>query len=661
VTGTRRRRALLAAALVLAVFAAYAPALRAGFVWDDDDYVTNNPLLREPDGLRRIWLSFDQPSQYFPLTYTSFRLEYALFGLDPRGYHAVNVALHAANALGVGALLARLGVPGAAFAAALFALHPVHVESVAWVTERKNTLSLFFSLLSLLAWTRFAAPGARPSRGAYAASLGAFALALCAKTTACTLPAAQLAILWLRGTLARRRVAAILPFLALGLVMGLVTVFWERAHQGTRGERFELSLAESALVAGRALWFYLGKLAWPADLAFSYPKFAVDPADPLQWAAPLSFAALLAALWLARGHVGRGPFAALAFFAATLAPLLGFVPLFTFLYTYVADHYQYVASIGPLALAAGAAARALARASSAARRAGLATGLALLAGLGALTHRQARAYHDAETLWRDVLAKNPGSWMAHANLGRELLRQDRPAEAAAAYQAALAVRGDMARAHQGLAVALLALGRRGEAVAHFEEALAVDPRFVAAHERLGSLRLEEGDAEAALRHFEAIVQAVPDAARSHVLLARALVRAGRADEARARFREALVRDPRDAPALRGLACAGAPAEAVRLAARAAAGARPDPALVGALAFARAAAGDGAGAARLAEQAAARAAGARREALARRLRREAGLWARGAQPCAEPAGDADRQATRSAPATPPALAPVRPTQ
>ena len=149
------KTALLAALLVGMVLAAYGPALRAGFIWDDDDYVTENPLLHTPDGFERIWLSMDAPSQYFPLVYTAFRIEYGLWGLDQFGYHLINVLFHAANALLLWLLLRRLDIPGAWFAAAVFALHPVHVESVAWITERKNVMSLFFSLASMLAWLRF--------------------------------------------------------------------------------------------------------------------------------------------------------------------------------------------------------------------------------------------------------------------------------------------------------------------------------------------------------------------------------------------------------------------------------------------------------------------------------------------------------------------------
>ena len=230
------RDRFLALALILATLLAYLPVWHAGFIWDDDFYVTNNPLLTASDGLRRIWFSFDSPSQYFPLTYTTFYFEHAFWGFNPAGYHVINVLLHAANALLAWRLLARLRVPGAWLAAALFALHPVQVESVAWITERKNVLMGLFFLLSLLAWTKFLDPSAKQPWRSYGLALLLYALALAAKTTACTSPAALLLILWLKKLpIDRRRLAQVAPFVALGIGMGMVTIWWERYHQGTQG------------------------------------------------------------------------------------------------------------------------------------------------------------------------------------------------------------------------------------------------------------------------------------------------------------------------------------------------------------------------------------------------------------------------------------------
>ena len=546
----KRRTALLAALIVAATAAAYAPVQDAGFIWDDDDYVTENPLLPAPDGLRRIWLSMDSPSQYFPLVYTTFRIEYTLWGLEAYGYHLVNVLLHAANALLIWWVLRRLGAPGAWFAAAIFALHPVHVESVAWITERKNVLSLFFSLASLLAWMRFTEPGAGARRRFYATSLACYALALFSKTTACTLPAAQLLVLWLRGERIRlRRITQVVPFLLLGFLMGLVAIFWERFHQGTVGDRFSLSILESVLVATRAVWFYLGKLLWPTQLTFSYPKFEIDPYDPAQYAWLLAGGALLWALWHWRQRIGRTPLAAAVFFVAMLSPMLGFIPLFTFFYTFVADHYQYAASIGPIALFAAGGAHLLEGRGAGGRRLVRAAAALLLLALGALTWQQTQIYENQETLWRDTIAKHPRSWMAYTNLGRELLHEERLEEAIAAYREALVIRPDLYRPHHGIAVALMWLDRDEEAIENFEIVLQRRPNFVPTHRYYAALRWERGEIEKAMVHYQALIEFDPTHPRGYRQMRRALHHLGRHQEAEAYGRKARALAP-EVPAAR---------------------------------------------------------------------------------------------------------------
>src|SRR5215469_7376994 len=278
----------------------YHPAWRAGFIWDDDVYVTGNPLLTASDGLWRIWFSLDSPSQYFPLTYTTFYVERSFWGLNPAGYHWVNFLLHAANALLVWRLLERLRVPGAWLAAAVFALHPVQVESVAWITERKNVLMGLFFLLTLRVWIKFVeGQGKRPWLF-YALALFLYALALSAKTTACTLPAALVLILWLKKVpVDWRRLAEVAPFVAMGIGMGLVTMWWERYHMGTQGKLFVIEPVERVLIASRALWFYAGELFWPANLAFSYPRWTISASDPFAYGWVLALVAVGAVIWRA--------------------------------------------------------------------------------------------------------------------------------------------------------------------------------------------------------------------------------------------------------------------------------------------------------------------------------------------------------------------------
>src|SRR5215470_15233188 len=350
---SRRRAIIFAFVLTAVTIFVYRPAWNGGFLWDDDEYVMNNELLTAPDGLRRIWFSHDSPSQYFPLVYTTFRIERALWGLNPTGYHWVNLLLHIANAMLVWMVLARLKVPGAWLAGAIFALHPVQVESVAWITERKNVLMGFFFLLTLLAWIAFVEGRTKRRWVFYGLALILYLLALSAKTTACTLPAALFLILWLQHkTINSKRIFQIIPFLVLGLAMGALAVWWERYHQGTSRAVFTfLSPIERVLVASRAVWFYLSKLIWPSNLTFIYPRWDIAPTYLLNYSFLLAGVVMCGVIYFLRRYLGRSVEVAAAFFVATLSPVLGFIMLYTFRYTFVADHYQYLACIGPIALA----------------------------------------------------------------------------------------------------------------------------------------------------------------------------------------------------------------------------------------------------------------------------------------------------------------------
>ena len=535
---------LLALALVIAIVLAYQPAWNGAFIWDDDTYVTYNPLLTAPDGLWRIWFSLDSPSQYFPLTYTSFFLERPFWGLNPAGYHWVNILLHAANALLVWRLLGRLRVPGAWLAAGIFALHPVQVESVAWITERKNVLMAFFFLLTLLAWLKFIGEKTERPWRFYMLALFFYALALFAKTTACTLPAALLLILWLeKMPVGWRRLAQVAPFVAMAVGMGVVTVWWERHHQGTQGQLFEIPWLERGLIASRAVWFYAGKLLWPANLAFSYSRWTISASDPAAYLWVLATAAFGVAVWRARRWTGRSVEVAAAFFAATLSPVLGFIMLYTFTYSFVADHYQYVACLGPIALAAAGIERGLGRMAKATPLLQPLCGGGLLVLLGAMTWHQCGMYADAKTLWSTTLTRNPASWMARNNLGSDLLAKGDREEAIEQFQKALTIKPDFADALNNLGKALFVKGDREEAIAQFQKALAIKPDFALALNNLGVALLAKGDREEAIAQFQKALAIHPDFAVARNNLGKALLAKGAVDEAIAQFQKALEFDP----------------------------------------------------------------------------------------------------------------------
>jgi tetratricopeptide (TPR) repeat protein len=489
--------------LIAATVLAYQPAWHAGFIWDDDVYVTRNPLLTAPDGLRRIWFSLDAPSQYCPLVYTSFRLERPFWGLNPSGYHLVNILLHAANALLVWRLLRRLAVPGAWLAAALFALHPVHVESVAWITERKNVLSLLFYLLSLLAWVDFVEEQPKRLWRYYAQAVAFYSLALFSKTTACTLPAALVLVLWLKHKpIGRSRLLQLVPFVALGLGMGLLTMWWERYHQGTAGSLFAIGWLDRLLIASRAAWFYAGKLLLPANLMFSYPRWTIQSASLLAYVWLVAGVGLIAAILLVRKYVGRSVETAAAFYLATLSPLLGFIMLYTFRYSFVADHYQYVASIGPLALAAATITAGVGRLGKAKPLALAACSAVVLLALGAKTWRQCSMYTDAETLYRTTIAVNSESFMAHNNLGTALLRKGQTDDALAQFHEVLRLQPDYEVAYYNLGLALVRQNRLDDALVHFQKAVALKPDYASAHNNLANLYQRKGQPRDAIAHYQ---------------------------------------------------------------------------------------------------------------------------------------------------------------
>jgi len=541
---------LRALVLVALVVLAYLPVLANGYIWDDESYVQNNLTLRSIQGLHDMWLVPGAIPQYYPLVHTTFWIEYHLWGLQAAGYHLVNVLLHALAAVLLWRVLAALEVPGAWLAALLFGLHPVHVESVAWITERKNVLSGVLYLGSALAFLRrdFPRPAAPSRRGRlYLLSLFLFPLALFSKTVTATLPAALLLVLWWkRGRVARRDVLEVLPYVAMGIALGLVTVWTERHIVGAEGKDWSLSLLDRTVVAGRAIWFYLGKLAWPHPLIFFYTRWRIPPIG-LQALYPVAFLLAAGALFLLRRRIGRGPLAALLFFAGTLFPALGFFDVYPMRFSFVADHFQYLASIGPLTLAAAGGARVGDRLRLQPRTLAVLAAVPVLV-LGGLTWSRLPAYRGLESIWRDTVARNPDAWLAHYNLGNLLQARGDAAEAAAQYRATLRTRPDYLDAANNLGVALRTLHRDAEAMESFRHALAIDPDYPRAHNNLGSMLADRGERAEAERHLRRALEVDPDYAQAHFNLGDLLRAEGRTTEAIQHYRRAVELAPGFAPA-----------------------------------------------------------------------------------------------------------------
>ncbi|HXQ80608.1 MAG TPA: tetratricopeptide repeat protein [Opitutaceae bacterium] len=559
------------ALIFCATLLAYLPALTGDFIWNDSDYVTA-PGLRSLDGLARIWTEVGATQQYYPLLHSAFWVQHRLWGDHPLGYHVVTLLLHAGSAVLFALVLRRLFTIGRAqparahagvgqppagaggdpprpcagaewLAALLFALHPVHVESVAWITEQKNTLSLAFYLAAALAYLRF--DEVRRPR-AYVAALALFVCSLLCKTVTATLPAALLVVLWWRRARLdwRRDVLPLVPWLALGAAAGLFSSWVERAYGGARGADFDAPFIARALVAGRAVWFYAGNLAWPFGLNFFYPRWTVDAAAWWQWLFPLGVVAAAAALWALRGRA-RGPLAAFLFFVGSLFPVLGFVNLYGARYSWVWDHWQYLPDLGPLALAAAGLAAAWRRAPPGLGRLGAPLVAALAVALGALTWSHCGMFHDNQTLYTANLARNPGSWLAHNNLGCELEKMPgRLNEAIAQFEEALRLNPNFAEAHNNLGSDLEKMpGRLEDAIAQYEEALRLKPDYAEAHYNLGNAMGSLGRTAEAVAQFEAALRFKPGYPEAHYNLGNALNSMGRTAEAIAQYEEALRLKP----------------------------------------------------------------------------------------------------------------------
>jgi protein O-mannosyl-transferase len=536
---------LFVVALSLAVLIVYQPVWNSGFLWDDAAHVTR-PNLRSWRGLWSIWAAPGITQQYYPFTHTVFWLQHRLWGDTPAGYHLVNIILHAAAASMAGLILYRLRIPGAYFAAAIFALHPVQVESVAWITEIKNTLSAVFYLSAAIAWLRYRE---QQNAGAYALAFGLFLLALCSKTVTATLPAALLVIeWWRRGRLSwQRDVLPLVPFFILGAAAGLSTVWVERSLVGAEGAEFDLSPIERCLIAGRALWFYAGTLLWPVNLVFIYPRWRVSHGTWWQYVYPVAAMAVFAVAWSLRRR-SRGPLAGMLYFAGTLFPALGFFNVYPFLFSFVADHFQYLASLGLITLAAAGLARLLERRRRWGRPVANVICLAVLSTLALLTWRQSHVYADVESLYRATIAGNPESWMAHNNLAGALIARGAVDEAVEHVEKALALKPDYAEARNNLGLALASRGRLDEALAQYRKALELEPAYAEARNNLGFLLARRGQVDEAIAQYRRALEIDPGLARAHYNLAEALTAREQTDEAAVHLRMALALRPEYAEA-----------------------------------------------------------------------------------------------------------------
>jgi Tfp pilus assembly protein PilF len=542
----RRKDWLPALVLAAAVCAAYTRVWHAGFIWDDDDHLTRNPCIVGPLGFGAIWTT--AKAVYYPLVLTSFWAQHAVWGLNPLPYHLVDVALHAADAVLLWMVLRRLGVAGAWLGAAIWALHPVQVESAAWITEQKNTQSCLFYLLAILFFLRWREAASGPVQSgfprarAYGLALLFATLAILSKSSTVMLPVALgLCWWWMEPPWRWRRILSLAPFLMVSALASAWTVWEQKYANHALGAEWSQTWPQRAVVAGKDVWFYLGKLLWPHPLMFIYPVWNTDASRLAAYLPLLGVIAGLGLLWLARNGPVRPVFFAAAYFVVSLVPVMSFFNVYFFRYSFVGDHFQYLASMGPLALAGAAIAVA-------SRWVGGEKGIvypvvsgALLLVLGMLTWLQCGMYYNLPTLWRWTLAENPDAWIAHFNLGDILLQEGRLDAAEAEFREDVRLVPSSEEGLGNLGNVLLMQGRTAEAISDYQKLLAVDPDSAEGHGNLSAALLRAGRVDEAIAEAQKAVELArhvnDDTGESHNdaamlrVLAAAYARAGRYPEA----------------------------------------------------------------------------------------------------------------------------------
>jgi len=532
-------RFFAAAVLIVAVcIADYSPAMKAGFIWNDDSDLIENTVLKG-GGLYRSWFTTAQPN-YWPITWTSYWLEHKLWELNPAGYHIINILIHAACALLIWRILLLLKIPAPWLAALVFAVHPVNVESVAWITQRKTLLAMLFFLMSLLLYLKFENSN---KFLLYWLSAGTFVLAMLSKGSVVALPVVLLLIVWWRhGTITRKDLLRSIPFFAISAVMSCVEIWFQYnrviAAETIRSDNFFARLAG----AGMAVWFYIYKAVLPANLIFVYPRWQINPEE---WLVYVPFAALTGLFLLLlryRQSWAKSLLFALSYYVVMLLPVLGFFSIYFMKYSLVADHYQYAAIIGMIALVVSAGYFIAVRLGRWGNIIAKTAAVVILALLATLTWRQCRIYKDVETLWSDVLLKNPDSWIAHNDLGIALQSKGRLDEAMAHYRHALQFRTD-AEVYNNIGNLFTQQGKTTEAAEYYLKALRANPDYINTYYNMGKLFQIQGKTDAAIDCFRQAVRRNPGMVEAHYSLALALQTQGKLDEALDCYRRALQLKP----------------------------------------------------------------------------------------------------------------------
>ena len=566
--------------LMLLGFLAYLPCLNGPFLWDDRNWSHGIEwLLQDPHGWVRIWTNVRLLEQYYPLTATTVWLDYQCWGWAVFPRHVENVMLHVSAAFFLWRLLRRLEMRGAWLAAALLVVHPVAVESVAWITERKNVLCLALALLSMLCWCRGVHDwkgDATPRRGWLVLAMVLCLLAMLAKISACVVPPALVVIAWWKrgGIRWRQDVLPTLPMFVMALGLGVLIAWLERHQAGAMGPVFdELSWPKRLLIASQAVWFYLAKLVWPHPLCVVYHRWTIEPGVWWQWSGLAGL--VISGVWLWKKG-SRSLKAAALLFLGPLLPVIGFLNLNGMRFAWVADRWVYFSMPVFCAVVACTVVRLP-------RRWQMITAGILIGVCSLLTWQQSALYDSTETFWQAAIRGNPHPVVGHSAYGEFLMHEGRLEESKKHFEEALRLepenaafhcnlgslldvlgeneqaRASVARAierdgsdalfHYNHGFSLYKLGRAAEAEASFREALRLRQEFFAAHHDLGNLLAAMGRLDEAESELNLAIVLRPTDAKATASLGNLRYRQGRKAEALELFEKALFHLPDNMPLL----------------------------------------------------------------------------------------------------------------
>jgi len=536
----RQQFQLLAALLVLCALIAYLPAINAGFVWDDDLLLTSNPHLENAGGLKRIWLG-KSSCDYTPLTLTSFWVEKRLWNDTPTGYHVANILLHAVAAVLLWQILSVLQIPGSWLAALLFVIHPVNVASVAWIAERKNTLSgaLFFA--SILA---FLASYKRGRMKFYILAVALFVLAGLSKGSVVTMPIVLVGcVFWMNRRFTRSDAVRLIPFVLIAFVVALLTIRYQ-----SRAVDYGLlssDLAFRSARAGPVIWLYLRGILFPIGLSPIVPQWTPNVRSVLAYLPALLALTTLGLFIWKRKSWGRPLLFASGYYLWMLLPVLGFVRMALQQETPCADWWQYLAAPGIFAGFAGGFA-VLSNAVAKHTRVLLYVFLSVVLGLFLFqTWRRSATYQSMETYCRAVLAENPHAWTLQNNLGVMLEERGEFADAISCYRQALLDNPRYMEAHNNLGNALSTTQNWQEAEAEFLSALQLSPSNPKVLGNLSDHYFRQGEIGKALATDAAAIRADRYNPRYYTEFGRKLAANRQFEQATVCFKNALLLNPGD--------------------------------------------------------------------------------------------------------------------